>query len=126
MNLIGILNGKLTSSIGDISEFWVLSIPNNLFYDENPKSIGKLQLLEVLQLKGNNFSGKISDQINYLESLCLLNLSNNAFSGLIPSKLIGFGNISVVDDKIKRYKIIALGVTMQITISSLAIKIIQN
>ncbi|KAI4350425.1 hypothetical protein L6164_004882 [Bauhinia variegata] len=97
LNLTGLVGGKLTPSIGDISELRVLSIPHNLFSAEIPVSIGKLRLLQVLELQGNNFSGSIPNQISYLQFLRLLNLSNNALTGPLPSKLIGSGSIRFLD-----------------------------
>ncbi|XP_054776183.1 LRR receptor-like serine/threonine-protein kinase RPK2 [Prosopis cineraria] len=97
LNLTGLRGGKLASSIGDMSELRVLSIPLNMFSGEIPESLGKLRFLEVLELQGNNFSGRIPSQISYLPSLRILNLSNNALSGSMPSKLVGSGNASVID-----------------------------
>ncbi|KAK4254432.1 hypothetical protein QN277_009817 [Acacia crassicarpa] len=97
LNLTGLRGGKLTPSIGDMSEIRVLSLPHNMFSGEIPETLGKLRLLEVLELQGNNLSGRIPNQMSYLPSLGILNLSNNAFSGAIPGKLIGSGNVSVID-----------------------------
>ncbi|KAI9073325.1 hypothetical protein K1719_044715 [Acacia pycnantha] len=87
LNLTGLRGGKLTPSIGDMSELRVLSLPHNMFSGEIPETLGKLRLLEVLELQGNNLSGRIPNQMSYFPSLRILNLSNNAFSGAIPGKI---------------------------------------
>ncbi|KAL5078814.1 hypothetical protein RYX36_007235, partial [Vicia faba] len=96
LNLTGLRGGELASSIGELSELRVLSIPENIFFGEIPVSLMNLRGLEVLELQGNNFSGNMSLQMSYFESLKLVNLSGNAFSGSIPDGFIFSKNMKIV------------------------------
>lgn len=95
--MTGLCGGELASSIGELSELRVLSIPGNMFSGEIPVSLMNLRELEVLDLQGNNFSGKVSLQMSFLESLKHVNLSGNAFSGRIPNGFIFSRNVKIVD-----------------------------
>ncbi|CAI8613509.1 unnamed protein product [Vicia faba] len=97
LNVTGLRGGELASSIGELSELRVLSIPENIFFGEIPLSLMNLRGLEVLELQGNNFSGNVSLQMSYFESLKLVNLSGNAFSGSIPNGFIFSKNMKIVD-----------------------------
>ncbi|KNA23216.1 hypothetical protein SOVF_026650 [Spinacia oleracea] len=94
-----VLAGTLDSSVGNLTELRVLSLPNNAFSGEIPSKIGELRHLEVVELQGNNFSGGIPNEISNLSSfsLRLLNLSFNFLTGKVPGRLIGSGRIRVVD-----------------------------
>ncbi|XP_004493090.1 LRR receptor-like serine/threonine-protein kinase RPK2 [Cicer arietinum] len=97
LRVTGLRGGELASSIGDISELRVLSIPGNMFSGEIPTSLVNLRELEVLELQGNNFSGRLHFQMSYLESLIIVNLSGNAFSGSIPNGMVFSRNVKIVD-----------------------------
>ncbi|CAI8607690.1 unnamed protein product [Vicia faba] len=97
LNVTGLRGGELASSIGELFELRVLSIPENIFFGEIPVSLMNLRGLEVLELQGNNFSGNVSLQMSYFESLKLVNLSGNAFSGSIPDGFIFSKNMKIVD-----------------------------
>ncbi|XP_057530836.1 LRR receptor-like serine/threonine-protein kinase RPK2 [Amaranthus tricolor] len=97
-NASSFLAGTLHSSVGNLSELRVLSIPHHAFSGEIPAEIGMLRNLEVIELQGNNFSGKTPNEMcNLSSSLRLLNFSSNFLTGKIPSRLIGSGKIRVVD-----------------------------
>lgn len=93
------LAGTLASSVGNLTELRVLSIPYHEFNGEIPSEICALRNLEVIELQGNNFTGRIPNEIRNLtsSSLRLVNLSFNFLSGKIPGGLIGSGKIRVVD-----------------------------
>ncbi|CAL5193020.1 unnamed protein product [Lathyrus oleraceus] len=97
LHVTGLRGGELASSIGELSELRVLSIPGNMFSGEIPVSLMNLRGLEVLEVQGNYFSGNVSFQMSYLESLKLVNLSGNAFSGSIPNGFIFSRNVEIVD-----------------------------
>ncbi|CAI8592374.1 unnamed protein product [Vicia faba] len=52
LNVTGLRGGELASSIGELSELRVLSIPENIFFGEIPVSLMNLRGLEVLELQG--------------------------------------------------------------------------
>ncbi|KAF5748659.1 LRR receptor-like serine/threonine-protein kinase RPK2 [Tripterygium wilfordii] len=91
------LAGTISSSIGNLTELRVLSLPHHAFSGEIPSTVEELKSLEVLELQGNNLSGKIPDEIIRIPSLRVLNLSFNSLSGTIPRTLIGNGKLGVVD-----------------------------
>lgn len=98
LNLTGALVGRLTDSIGNLTELRVLSLSRNEFYGDLPaESLARLRLMEVLELQQNNFSGRIPAQIAALASLRILNVSYNSFSGTVPENLIGGSSLEAID-----------------------------
>ncbi|CAA7396382.1 unnamed protein product [Spirodela intermedia] len=98
LNLTGALVGRLTVSIGNLTELRVLSLCGNEFYGDLPaEALARLRLMEVLELQQNNFSGVIPAQMGVLASLRILNVSYNSFSGTVPDNLIGRSTLEAVD-----------------------------
>ncbi|KAL5070773.1 hypothetical protein RYX36_021660 [Vicia faba] len=52
LNVTSLRGGELASSIGELSELRVLSIPENIFFGEISVSLMNLRGLEVLELQG--------------------------------------------------------------------------
>ncbi|CAI8585938.1 unnamed protein product [Vicia faba] len=76
LNVTGLRGGELASSIRELSELRVLSIPENIFFGEIPVSL--------MNLSGNAFSGSIPDGFIFSKNMKIVDLSDNQFSGSIP------------------------------------------
>jgi hypothetical protein len=87
------LNGKIPSSIGNLSELGELVLWYNALTDTIPASIGNLSKLEVLWLNYNQLTGSIPSSIGDMTSLLYLTLDHNQLTGQLPSSL---GNLSKV------------------------------
>ena len=88
MNLILSNNhfeGRLPSSIGDMSSLRILDLSSNNFSGELPMEIvANCTLLMALRLSNNHFQGEIFSKHFNLSSLEVLELSNNHFIGSFP------------------------------------------
>lgn len=93
----GKLKGKLSPSIGKLSELTVLSLPYNEFSGEIPMEIWGLDKLQVLDLEGNLFAGKLPDEFAGLKKLRVLNLGFNRLDGEIPISLSNSVSMEVLN-----------------------------
>ncbi|KAJ4962134.1 hypothetical protein NE237_022044 [Protea cynaroides] len=91
----GRLVGKLSPSIGKLTELRILSLPFNHFSGEIPVEIWGLHKLQVLDLEGNSLSGTLSSQIGGLRRLRVLNLGFNKIAGEIPASLSNCAGLQV-------------------------------
>ncbi|KAH8502165.1 hypothetical protein H0E87_016803 [Populus deltoides] len=89
--------GKLSPSIGKLSELRVLSLPYNEFSGEIPMEIWGLDKLQVLDLEGNLFAGKLPDEFAGLKKLRVLNLGFNRLDGEIPISLSNSVSMEVLN-----------------------------
>ncbi|CAI8602508.1 unnamed protein product [Vicia faba] len=64
LNVTGLRGGELASSIGELSELRVLSIPENIFFGEIPVSLMNLRGLEVLELQGERVVSRVLSATN--------------------------------------------------------------
>ncbi|XP_042498248.1 LRR receptor-like serine/threonine-protein kinase RPK2 [Macadamia integrifolia] len=93
----GRLVGKLSPSIGNLTQLRILSLPFNDFSGEIPVEIWGLRNLEVLDLEGNSLSGTLPPQIGGLGRLRVLNLGFNKISGEIPASLSSCSGLQVLN-----------------------------
>ncbi|PON35508.1 Leucine rich receptor kinase [Parasponia andersonii] len=91
------LAGTLSTSLANLTELRLLSLPHHNFSGQIPTLIAELPRLEILELQGNNFSGYIPNHITGMPSLRLLNLSSNMLSGPMPHRLVGSGRLAAID-----------------------------
>ncbi|KAL7616492.1 hypothetical protein Lser_V15G01264 [Lactuca serriola] len=120
------LSGVIPSSVGELSELWILGLSDNELSGEVPKGLftnvswwGFLKLsnnklhgevlsgslswggLQFVYLDSNHFTGKIgiNSSKETHESLKLLDISNNLFTGIIPDWI---GNMSSLSELVVR------------------------
>ncbi|XP_043721192.1 receptor-like protein EIX1 [Telopea speciosissima] len=79
------LGGELPNCWKDMNYLMVLDLGNNNLSGKIPQSIGQLSLLEYLLLSSNNFHGKLPSSLRKCTSLRSLDLSRNGFTGNIPT-----------------------------------------
>ncbi|KAK4596286.1 hypothetical protein RGQ29_014362 [Quercus rubra] len=81
------LNSNQLAGFERYQNLVALSIQQNSFRGQIPKSIGKLQKLEKLHVYENLFSGEIPDNFSNLTRLFELYMGNNQLSGRIPMSI---------------------------------------
>lgn len=91
------LAGTLSSSIGNLSELRVLSLPFNAFSGDFPSEIGNLRSLEVLELQGNSFTGQLPSELGNLKFLRILNLGYNSLARAVPKELSNCHMLEILD-----------------------------
>lgn len=89
------LTGRLSASIGELSELEVLSLPFHGFSGEIPNEIWSLENLEVLNLEANLFSGHLPRQFPH--GLRVLSLAFNQIAGEIPQSLSSCPDLETLD-----------------------------
>ncbi|KAF3779212.1 putative LRR receptor-like serine/threonine-protein kinase [Nymphaea thermarum] len=82
------LAGKVSPSVGSLSELRVLSVAFNDLSGGIPREIGALHQLEVLDLSFNRLSGPIPSEISSCVGLNYVNLAGNKLNGTIPGSLV--------------------------------------
>ncbi|KAL5987867.1 LRR receptor-like serine/threonine-protein kinase rpk2 [Asimina triloba] len=92
------LGGKLSPSVGALSELKILSLPFNNFDGQIPVEIWGSEKLEVLNLEGNSFSGMLPSEFRGLRRLRELNLAfNGGIEGGIPSSLLSCTALEILN-----------------------------
>ncbi|XP_077211324.1 LRR receptor-like serine/threonine-protein kinase RPK2 [Tasmannia lanceolata] len=91
------LVGKLSPSIGKLSELRVLSLPFNGFDGEIPTEIWGLVNLELLDLVGNSFTNTLPFEFGGLRKLRVLKLGYNKITGEIPVSLLNCVGLEVLN-----------------------------
>jgi Leucine-rich repeat (LRR) protein len=81
------LQGKIPSSLFDLSNLLDLNLSYNQFTGELDINIGKLTGLERFMAYGNRMQGPLPSELGLLTNLVLLELSENGFTGTLPSEL---------------------------------------
>uniref|UniRef100_A0A803LE91 Leucine-rich repeat-containing N-terminal plant-type domain-containing protein n=1 Tax=Chenopodium quinoa TaxID=63459 RepID=A0A803LE91_CHEQI len=82
-------NLQLPHHTKPLYEMTQLSISNNSFCGELPKTIGLvLPNIKTLNLAENSFEGQIPSSISQMSNLQGLDMSHNNFSGELPSRLL--------------------------------------
>ena len=81
------LNGKIPSTIGDLTALKSLQMNNNKLSGSIQKNLGKLKKLQWLRLEGNELTGAIPIQLGKMTNLRFLYISGNKLSGKIPKQL---------------------------------------
>ncbi|KAJ4974936.1 hypothetical protein NE237_008110 [Protea cynaroides] len=94
---LGRLFGKLSPSIGNLTQLRILSLPFHDFSGEIPVEIWGLRNLEVLDLEENSLSGPLPPQIGGLKRLRVLNMGFNKIAGVIPASLSNCGGLQVLN-----------------------------
>ncbi|CAA2963633.1 leucine-rich repeat receptor-like serine threonine tyrosine- kinase SOBIR1 [Olea europaea subsp. europaea] len=75
------LEGRLSHSVGKLSELKELSLPNNQLAGQIPTQIFDCKKLEILNIRNNKFSSNFPSRLSSLTRLRVLDLSFNKFSG---------------------------------------------
>ncbi|KAH0468589.1 hypothetical protein IEQ34_003622 [Dendrobium chrysotoxum] len=89
------LTGRLSASMGELSQLKVLSLPFHGFSGEIPNEIWLLENLEVLNLESNLLSGYLPQQ--FPRGLRVLNLGFNRIVGEIPQSLSNCLDLETLD-----------------------------
>ncbi|PKU64112.1 LRR receptor-like serine/threonine-protein kinase RPK2 [Dendrobium catenatum] len=89
------LTGRLSASMGELSQLKVLYLPFHGFSGEIPNEIWLLENLEVLNLESNLFSGYLPQQ--FPRGLRVLNLGFNRIVGEIPQSLSNCLDLETLD-----------------------------
>ncbi|KAG0496212.1 hypothetical protein HPP92_000903 [Vanilla planifolia] len=89
------LAGKLSPSIGKLSNLRVLSLPFHSFYGEIPVQVWGIEKLEVFDLEGNLLVGTLPSR--FPRQLRVLNLASNLITGEIPFSLSRCVHLEVLD-----------------------------
>ncbi|CAN6477174.1 unnamed protein product [Victoria cruziana] len=84
------LAGKVSPSVGSLTELKVLSLAFNDLSGRIPSEIGALRQLRVLDLSYNRLSGFIPGEISGCVRLEYVNLAGNQLNGTIPGCLGSF------------------------------------
>lgn len=91
------LNGKLPSSIGNLTGLQSLDLYANNLKGAIPSSVGNLVNLTYLSFYMNNLSGAIPSSIGNLINLTTLNFSTNNLAGAIPFSIGNLINLTYLD-----------------------------
>ncbi|KAK6928017.1 Leucine-rich repeat-containing N-terminal, plant-type [Dillenia turbinata] len=91
------LSGKLSPSIGNLTNLQIVLLQNNNITGRIPEEIGKLPRLQTLDLSDNCFTGEIPSSLGHLKSLQYLRLNNNSLSGAIPTSLANMTQLAFLD-----------------------------
>ncbi|CAN6252328.1 unnamed protein product [Urochloa humidicola] len=96
LNLTGqSLQGRITSSLANLTFLSVVDLSLNSFSGELPPLNG-LQQLDTLYLNGNSLEGNIPDALTNCSKLRNLDLSSNQLSGIIPPKIGALSNLEIL------------------------------
>ncbi|KAK1296200.1 Protein NSP-INTERACTING KINASE 1 [Acorus calamus] len=91
------LSGKLSPSIGNLTNLQIVLLQNNNITGSMPQEIGKLSNLHTLDLSNNFFTGGVPGSIGNLKNLKFLRLNNNSLSGAFPSSLANIAQLAFLD-----------------------------
>ncbi|KAK1272417.1 Protein NSP-INTERACTING KINASE 1 [Acorus gramineus] len=91
------LSGKLSPSIGNLTNLQIVLLQNNNITGPMPQEIGKLSNLHTLDLSNNFFTGGVPGSIGNLKNLEYLRLNNNSLSGAFPSSLANIAQLAFLD-----------------------------
>lgn len=91
------LSGKLSPSIGNLTNLKSLLLQNNNITGQIPPEVGKLSRLQQLDLSYNSFTGQIPSSLDGLTSLQYMRLSNNNLSGKVPMSLRNLTQLALID-----------------------------
>lgn len=89
------LEGKIPSSLSNLSELRIIELSFNKLSGALPASLGNLSNLQVLALNGNFITGSIPDSFGSLANLKQLHLSSNKLSGAVPKSINKLDNLIV-------------------------------
>lgn len=91
-------SGKISSSLGYLSQLETLHLCKNNFSGELPTSMKNLTSLRILDLGENKISGQIPAWIGTnMRGLRVLSLRVNGFSGSIPPNVCNLNDIQIFD-----------------------------
>ncbi|XP_008783060.2 protein NSP-INTERACTING KINASE 1-like [Phoenix dactylifera] len=91
------LSGRLSPSIGNLTNLEIVLLQNNNISGVLPAEIGKLSKLRTLDLSNNYFSGEIPSSVGNLKNLQYLRLNNNSLSGSFPMSLANITQLAFLD-----------------------------
>ncbi|KAK6913439.1 Leucine-rich repeat-containing N-terminal, plant-type [Dillenia turbinata] len=91
------LSGKLSPSIGNLTNLQIVLLQNNNITGPIPAELGKLGRLQTLDLSDNFFTCEIPSSLGHLKSLQYLRLNNNSLSGAIPTSLANMTQLAFLD-----------------------------
>ncbi|MQM04227.1 hypothetical protein Taro_037022 [Colocasia esculenta] len=91
------LSGRLSPSIGNLTNLQIVLLQNNNISGPMPLEIGKLSQLRTLDLSNNFLTGEIPASLGQLRSLEYLRLNNNSLSGTFPQSLANITRLSFLD-----------------------------
>ncbi|KAK1432969.1 hypothetical protein QVD17_09872 [Tagetes erecta] len=91
------LSGKLSPSIGNLTNLQIVLLQNNNITGPIPKEIGKLKMLQTLDLSDNHFTNEIPSSLGHLTALQYMRLNNNSLSGPIPESVVNMTQLAFVD-----------------------------
>ena len=92
------LSGHIPSSLGGLTNLWVLELSDNGFGGAIPSDLGNLSDLRFLNLSYNQLSGSIPSSLGDLTNLVTLSLAvNDHLSGSIPSSFGSLTNLEHLD-----------------------------
>jgi hypothetical protein len=93
---VPMLEGNLSSSLGQLKSLEALSVDNNLLSGRIPPDLGSLSSLRSLSLSANQLSEEIPPELGNCSNLVELWLRFNMLSGSIPESLGNLQNLSIV------------------------------
>lgn len=91
-----LLNGTISTGIGQLSNTDILNLDRNLFSGAIPSQVGNLQNTTEIRLYSNKLTGSIPSQLLGLSKLAILWLELNALSGTLPQELRGLENVYAI------------------------------
>ncbi|KAM5551031.1 hypothetical protein ABKV19_027410 [Rosa sericea] len=92
------LGGRIPSSLGNLTQLFLLYLLKNELEGSIPPNIGNCQNLQVMDISHNKLSGDIPSQVIGLSSFSVkLNLSQNSLTGTLPVEVGKLKNINTLD-----------------------------
>uniref|UniRef100_A0A453J6T3 Receptor kinase-like protein Xa21 n=1 Tax=Aegilops tauschii subsp. strangulata TaxID=200361 RepID=A0A453J6T3_AEGTS len=91
------ISGPIPPEIGNLKSLSTLYMDYNFFTGNIPPTIGKLYKLVELSVAHNRLSGQIPDTVGNLVQLSMLELDHNSFSGRIPASIARCTQLTILN-----------------------------
>ncbi|KAM3262367.1 hypothetical protein ACQJBY_052839 [Aegilops geniculata] len=91
------ISGPIPPEIGNLKRLSKLYMEYNFFTGNIPPTIGKLNKLVKLSFAHNRLSGQIPDTVGNLVQLSMLELDHNNFSGRIPASIARCTQLTILN-----------------------------
>ncbi|VAI25202.1 unnamed protein product [Triticum turgidum subsp. durum] len=91
------ISGPIPPEIGNLKSLSILYMEYNFFTGNIPPTIGKLNKLVKLSFAHNRLSGQIPDTFGNLVQLSMLELDHNNFSGRIPASIARCTQLTILN-----------------------------
>ncbi|MBC2899671.1 hypothetical protein CFC21_112494 [Triticum aestivum] len=91
------ISGPIPPEIGNLKSLSILYMEYNFFTGNIPPTIGKLNKLVKLSFAHNRLLGQIPDTVGNLVQLSMLELDHNNFSGRIPASIARCTQLTILN-----------------------------